>query len=308
MARRRRRSSGQRVARDLGRLLGRRRGPLLPLLLLIIALLGGGGWWLQQVPLPPVAPSAVGADVRIATWNLRKFSDRDNLDLVTIAKLIKENQFDLVALQEVQQQGQAAQRLRRQLNEPWRIEVSGHAGDGERFAYLYRLDRMELIGRPHLLPGPEGAIFARRPYIATFRAGEFDFILITVHFSWGNVARRQAETEALARYVERLAAQGAEKDIIVLGDFNEQKRQRNLHYFEARGWRPLNDQPTNLGSTEVYDNLLINHLYTREWTRRVGVVRFDETVFGNDDKRASSDVSDHRPVWADFSTAGPDDD
>ena len=48
---------------------------------------------------------------------------------------------------------------------------------------------------------------------------------------------------------------GSEKDIIVLGDFNEQG---SLHYFEEIGWESLNQQPTNLSSTETYDTLLID--------------------------------------------------
>lgn len=282
----------------------------LALLLLAIALMVGGGWLVRErLEGPqPVAPEVLESDIRIATWNLRKFSERGEPDLVMIAKLIRENEFDLVALQEVQQQGQAAQRLRRQLNEPWRIEISEPAGDHERFAYLYRADKIELLGAPRLLSGAEAAIFARRPYIASFRAGAFDFTLITVHSSFTNVERRRAETEALARYADALATAGPERDIIILGDLNEQRSRPNLHYFTARGWRAVNDQPTNLGSTEVYDNLLLHPVHTREWTRRVGVVRFDETHYGNDDKRAADDVSDHRPVWADFATAGPDDD
>ena len=280
------------------------------LVLLVVALFAWGAWWLAQHPGMPTAPPVAhsGTQVRIATWNLRDFSERAAPDLVTIAKQIKENEFDLVAIQEVQRQGQATHRLRRQLNEPWRVEISEAAGDFERFAFLYRADKLELLGEPRLLDGPEASIFARPPFIATFRAGQFDFTAITVHSSYANVNRRRRETEALARYVQRLAAAGPEKDIIILGDFNEQKHQPNFHYFLAQGWRPLNDAPTNLGSTEVYDNLLIHPRFTREWTGRAGVVRFDETVYGNNDRRAVDEVSDHRPVWADVATAGPDDD
>lgn len=279
--------------------------------LLAMALLAWGAWWLaNQGPGMATAPPTAhdGRQVRIATWNLRNLSDQATPDLVTIARLIRESGFDLVAIQEVRQRGQTVQRLRRQLNEPWRMALSERAGEHERFAFLYRSDRLELVGEPRLLSGPEAAIFARPPFMATFRAGQFDFTAITVHSSFTNVARRRSETETLSRYVRQLAAAGPERDIIILGDFNEQRSQPNLHYFLSHGWRPLNSAPTNLSSTEVYDNLMIHPQYTREWTGRAGVVRFDETVYGNDDRRAVDEVSDHRAVWADFATAGPDDD
>ena len=64
--------------------------------------------------------------------------------------------------------------------------------------------------------------FMRDPYWATFRAGEFDFSVIAVHVIWGErVAQRKAEVRALAdvyKYVQ--AANGAEEDVLLVGDFN----------------------------------------------------------------------------------------
>src|SRR5947207_4603702 len=116
--------------------------------LLLVVLLGVGlalcGYWVwEHAHRGPqtVAVSVPGTNpagrVRIATWNLRKFSERDKTgehppDLVTIARIIRENGFDLVAIQEVQQQGQMAQKLRRQLNDPWQVEITEPAGNAER--------------------------------------------------------------------------------------------------------------------------------------------------------------------------------
>jgi hypothetical protein len=70
----------------------------------------------------------------------------------------------------------------------------------------------------------------------------------------------------------------------------------------------LNRDATNLSSSEIYDNLLIDPHFTKEWTGAAGTWRFDEMDYANDDKLAAEFVSDHRPAWAEFSTAGPDDD
>jgi endonuclease/exonuclease/phosphatase family metal-dependent hydrolase len=176
---------------------------------------------------------------------------------------------------------------------------------------LYRSDRVELLDGPRLAEGAETSVFDRRPAVATFKAGNFDFILMTAHLWYGEKAnnpRRRAEAAALARMAAELAARGPERDVIVLGDFNEMRTGGNLHFFEEQGWVRLNREATNLGSNEVFDNVLIDPRYTREFAGTAGVVRFDETIYGNDDKQAMEAVSDHRPVWADFATTLPDDD
>ena len=296
---------------------------------LLVVLLGVGlalcGYWIwERAHRGPqtVAVSVPGTNpagrVRIATWNLRKFSERDKAgehppDLVTIANIIRENGFDLLAIQEVQQQGQMAQKLRRQLNEPWRVQITDPTGtrEHERYAFLYRSDRVELLDGPKLIGGSEAGNFERVPAMATFRSGNFDFILVTAHLWYGtkaNNARRRNEAAALARFARDLAANGPEKDVIVLGDFNEMRSSGNLGLFENEGWVRLNQEPTNLGSSEVFDNILIDPTHTREFAGSVGVVKFDQALFANDHKRAADEVSDHRPVWADFSTVMGDDD
>jgi endonuclease/exonuclease/phosphatase family metal-dependent hydrolase len=306
-----------------------RQARVVVLVLLVAGLLAWGAWHLWQRShdgRPPVATTtatrrATNPDgrVRVATWNLRKFSERDGAgeyppDLVAIARVIKDNAFDVVAIQEVQRQGQMAEKLRRQLNEPWRIEVSEQTGEKlrERYAFLYRGDRVDLVDRPKLLDGPEAGQFDRRPALATFRSGSFDFTLVTAHLWYGdkaNNAKRRQEAAALARFAKDLAARGPERDVIVLGDFNEVRSGGNLHLFESNGWIKLNQrEPTNLGSTEIYDNVLIDIRRTREYADQSGVVKFDEQLFPGDDRRAASEVSDHRPVWADFATTMADDD
>jgi len=283
-------------------------------LFLMLALAASIVLWRRYHPAgsaPTTRPivQAVNRPIRIATWNLRKFSDRARPDLVAIADIIKSSQFDLVAIQEVQQEGQTVQRLRRQLNEPWRHVTSDGAGNSERFAFLYRSDVIELIGQAKLVDTP--VAFARRPYMATFRAGQFDFVLVTVHLWYGQAGgndRRRQEVVAIASCARQLAAGSKEKDVIVLGDFNEFHANGYLRYFEDQGWKRLVREPTNLSSTEAYDSILIDPRFTREFAGRAGVIQFDRLGYTTDRARAVDDVSDHRPAYADFRTDLPDDD
>ncbi|HSI37169.1 MAG TPA: endonuclease/exonuclease/phosphatase family protein [Tepidisphaeraceae bacterium] len=317
----------QRMAADaLVRLMKDPRGRVFLIITIVVGLIALGIWWRAEQrkrdadaraggPTTTTTPSAEGT-IRVATWNLRKFADRGRAgqhppDLVTIARVIKDARFDVLAIQEVQAAGPPTlQKLRRQLNEPWRHAVTAVTGNNERYGFLYRSDRVQLLEEPRLYDGPDAGVFDRVPAIAKFRAGNFDFVLLTAHLWYGdkaNNSRRKAEAAALLRIAQQLAA-GAEKDVIVLGDFNEMRASGNLPQFEAAGFSKLNAEPTNLGSTEVYDNVLIDRRWTREFAGAAGVIRFDELYAGGDDKRATEEISDHRPVWAEFSVVGPDDD
>ena len=121
-----------------------------------------------------------------------------------------------------------------------------------------------------------------------------------------------AEVKALAdvyRYVQ--AANGAEDDVLLVGDFNRNPT-------DAESYRPLMaipsmtrlfdfPQKSHIKDTSLYDNIFFQKDPLTEYLNMSGIDRFDETDFGNDDKAANLAVSDHRPVWAVFSIEIDDD-
>lgn len=296
-ARRRRQSIESQLAAQVGREMMRTpqgRAALLAVVLVIgVIALGHWSWDHFIRKRHPVGPT-----VRLATWNLRQFSDRPNIDLRAIASIIRASHFDLVAIQEVKQNGEEVDRLLNVLGTPWRGQISPMTGNHERFAFIYDGDHVTEIGQAHSIDDMDARVFDRVPYQQTFRAGNFDFTLVTVHLSYGDTQRRRREADELARYAQRVAHTSSEKDVIVLGDFNEQGS-GNLHYFQDAGWESLNTQPTNLSSTETYDTLLIDPQHTQEWSGAAGAVTFSGTA---------ETISDHRPAYADFVTNLPDDD
>lgn len=246
--------------------------------------------------------------VRVATWNLKQFGDRPDLDLGTIAKVITDAKFDIVAIEEVKKDGRAVDRLLTTLGSPWRSAgISPMTGNSERFAFLYRGDRVQEIGSATPIDADDAQVFDRLPFTARFKANRFDFQLIAVHLSYTDTGRRRLEMQRLAAYVQDIAARQNEKDIIVLGDFNEQHTRPNLSLMEDVGWHATITDPTNLGSKEVFDNILVEPRHTTEW-QGSAVVKFDEIYFGNDDHAASAAVSDHRPAYANFKADGQDND
>lgn len=288
------------------------------LLVFFLALVVFGGWFYQQTlrdrgslapSTPPASVDGVPPTVRVATWNIRHIGGQTTTDYRVLSKIITDNRFDVVAVQEVQKDGRGIDTLLNTLGHPWRsTSLSSESRSGERLTFIYRGDHLQEVGRAETLAGASSGVFERIPYTATFKAGNFDFELVTVHLTWGDVDQRRQEAAELGKLLPRRAAGQGEKDIIVLGDFNEQRTRPNLHYFAAADWNTLITDPTNLSSKEIYDHIVINATYTREYTGTSGVYFFDEELFQNQDKEAVRTVSDHRPAWADFKTTLPDDD
>ena len=175
---------------------------------------------------------------------------------------------------------------------------------------------MSVVKRGELYPDAADGKndFARDPYWATFRAGEFDFSVIVVHVIWGDrVAGRQAEVRALAdvyRYVQE--ANGDEEDVLLVGDFNREPDDLiaygNLMALTSMTYLFRLPQKSHIRDSSLYDNIFFQTDFVKEYLGRSGIDRFDETDFGNDDKAANLAVSDHRPVWAVFGTNLEDDD
>ena len=103
-------------------------------------------------------------------------------------------------------------------------------------------------------------------------------------------------------------SQDAENDVLLMGDFNlgpddsgfqSLKAIPNMVYVNG-------EVPTSI-KDKLYDNIWFQAHFTKEFTGTYGIIKFDEVLFGNDDKKASLMVSDHRPLWAEFETSVDDD-
>src|SRR6476661_7162438 len=93
------------VGAVVGQLSRTRQGRRALVALAVVALLVYGGYWLWRNHLRPRHP--VGPAVRVATWNLRQFSERRDVDLRAVAEVIRASSFDVLAVQEVKRRGEA---------------------------------------------------------------------------------------------------------------------------------------------------------------------------------------------------------
>ncbi|MCF7927503.1 MAG: endonuclease/exonuclease/phosphatase family protein [Spirochaetales bacterium] len=259
-------------------------------------------------------PVTVDHEISIATFNIRIFSDgsRNEHELSAICDILKH--FDLIALQEVRDEQilkRTVAMLKRDYDLGYEYIVSPPVGRGitERYAFLYRDDRIELFRKTYMI-SDEKDYFIREPYVAGFRAGNFDFFVMTIHIIYGDsIRQRRGEVRLLdLLYKGMLVELEGEKDLLLAGDFNLPPDDEAFTGLD-RITDPVNPiLPTSIRD-RLYDNIRFSpeHTGNAEFTGRWGVYFFDEIEYDNDDRKASLAVSDHRPLWAVFDTRRDDD-
>lgn len=259
--------------------------------------------------------TACGAEtVTLATWNIRIYStgSRDNRELAEICSIL--SKYDFIAIQELRDTDvldRTVDMLSVQYGRSYEYVVSGPAGRGtkERFAFLYDAGKLFWKDVSFTFRDDDDRL-SREPFAALFQAGEFDFYIITVHSIWGDSVReRRAEAAILDDIYLIVQNLDDEQDVLLVGDFNLPPDDEGFDDFSSVGGLfPVNpNRPTTIHDS-LYDNIWMQRQHTGEFTGEWGVFSFDELLYGDDDRAASLAVSDHRPLWARFDTAGPDDD
>lgn len=175
----------------------------------------------------------------IATWNIRDFDSnkfghgpRLTESYYYIAQII--TSFDLIAIQEVNKNLRAFDRLMYILGKDWDYittdVTAGKSGNQERMTFVFDARRVSFknIAGEVVLPKNkliQGDVqFARTPFMVSFQSGWTKFSLCTVHIYFGadsgaKLERRKSEIEGIAQFLKKKADTDKET-LIVLGDFN----------------------------------------------------------------------------------------
>lgn len=195
----------------------------------------------MRASLAPLHARRSPTSLLLATWNIRDFDSnkfgygpRLTESFYYLAEIA--GCFDLIALQEVNRDLAALERLVRILGRQWDYIVTdateGAGGNGERMAFLFRSDKVwfrkiagevvlpdgQLVVSPKAVKPPKDEEatpsvdtedarqqFARTPFLVAFQSGWFRFSLCTVHIYYGRdsgakLKRRIAEIERLVQF------------------------------------------------------------------------------------------------------------
>ncbi|MFC2104349.1 endonuclease/exonuclease/phosphatase family protein [Bacteroidota bacterium] len=275
-----------------------------------------------------IPSSKLDKSINVATWNIREFgkSKRRADSLHFIAEIL--GQFDLIAVTELRKNLSELKKVLDILGPYWKVVFSDYTldrgGNGERMAYIYDKRAVVFTGlaaeadpprKKNKKTGEYEALLTwwRPPFIASFSAGNFDFMLLTVHIRWGNkLSERKTALELLAKWVDkkRKDAYSVDKDIIVMGDFNIPELDDSL--FQAITSKGLRipeslrgiDHGSNLAMNKRYDQIFYYPHFTKSFTNHGGILDFhsggiDKLYPKNtpDFNSYTFEMSDHLPLW-----------
>jgi len=276
-----------------------------------------------------VPDPVLDASINVATWNIREFGriPRRKESIEYIAEII--SYFDLVAITELRQKLGDLEKVMRLLGPYWKAVYSDitfdRGGNRERIAYLYDQRVMKFTGlaaeadplrKKNKKTGEYEAALGwwRSPYLASFRAGKFDFVVITVHMRWGDSKdERKKALKRLAEWVDKRQRMRdvRDKDILVMGDFNIPKVGDPLYEaVTSKGLKApkqlLKLKGTNISKNKNYDQILYYPRHTQNITAggSIDFYRNDFTPLYPKAKYPNMtkddftfQMSDHLPIW-----------
>jgi len=174
-------------------------------------------------------------------------------------------------------------------------------GDKEQYSFIYNTKTVEYLGKSYTYTDTND-FFSREPFVAYFKSGNFDFVLINIHTQPDNAT---AEINALDDVViDARKKFPNEEDFIVLGDYNA-----DGSYFNEKGecklrkneytWIIPNEADTTVAtSSNTYDRIVITTGCLEDYAQKWDVRNFQKEFKLTQDE--AKKISDHYPIWALF--------
>ena len=306
---------------------------LFPIIALIIAL--GGGWaFLQKFEIkgldglavqtrdpsltsgsgemmnaPPVQRN--GETIRVASFNIQVFGTSKSDKPQVMEKLaIIARQFDVVAIQEIRSKDNSVipnfVELINSTGRHYDYVIGPRIGrtvSKEQYVFIFDTQSLEVDRRQLYTVEDPDDLLHREPLVGWFRVRgpdpnrAFTFTLVNIHTD-------PDETDLELNVLDDvfLAVQNdgrGEDDVILLGDLNVDERNLGELGLLPNIAYCISGVPTNTRGTKTYDNIVYDAAATQEFTGKAGV--FDFMRHFNLTEQEALEVSDHIPVWAEFS-------
>jgi endonuclease/exonuclease/phosphatase family metal-dependent hydrolase len=276
----------------------------------------------------------------VATWNVANLGVQDRLDsdYALIAELI--SWFDLVAVQEVNDNLRGIEAIHARLPARYDLLFSDASGNRERQAFLFdtrKVKRLKEVGRVAIPPSQLPKIattgtttpftgFDRGPYLASFESAACRFALLNVHLFYGSEApadldRRTLETFAVAWWAASFESAACRFALLNVHLFYGSEApadldRRTLDALVALGLQtpPHSSQVASaIASDNQFDQVAFFPGPTaRRFTGQCNVFDFDGALFQDlwmSRTRAQFlsyvryHLSDHRPLWLQLQTS-----
>ena len=282
----------------------------------------------SRIKAANIPSSKLDETINIATWNIRHWGQkkRRKCSLHFIAEIL--NQFDLISVVELRRNVSELKYVLDLLGKYWDVVFSDYipdaGGNKERIAYIFDTRAIQFTGMAAETDGPRKKnsttgvyepkfSWWRKPYMASFKAGSFDFVALSVHIQWGTKAGRQKELEELAKWVKTYMKDEyrVDRDIILMGDFNIDSFNSELYKAISKyGLRApdaiiQSEFGSNLAKGKRYDQILHHPVQTGSvFTDHGGVVDYYKGNYKSllPYKHLTKDeftyeLSDHLPLW-----------
>jgi exonuclease III len=259
----------------------------------------------------------------LATWNIREFGKhmtgrfaRLNESYFYIAEIL--SAFDLIALQEVDRDLTALQKMMAILGPSWAYfagdTATGAVGVRRRLVFLYDTRKVEfmnmagqvVLDEKHLIEGKYQ--FARPPYLVTFRSGWFEFDLCAVNIYYGmsrgeKLQRRIGEIDTISRLMKR-RVMTEDKNVILLGDFNiEDPQHETMDALTRHGFHIPKQLlvPSNIKETHYYSQIAFmvrkHELQLGASKPPAGVFRYYDSVYRAEDFERYYKLAEDKEHW-----------
>ncbi|MDZ4820060.1 MAG: endonuclease/exonuclease/phosphatase family protein [Planctomycetota bacterium] len=297
----------------------------------VVAVLSWGGWTflqnytldgLSQLKVVPRTASSNGQDgttsvafhggvIRVASFNIQVFG-QSKLGKPDVMQVLCEvaRRVDIMAIQEIRAKSDdILPRFVAQINSTGRKydyvigPRLGRSDSKEQYAFVYDTATIDVDRQALYTVSDPGDRLHREPLVGCFRARgappneAFTFSLINIHT---DPDETKMELDALADVYSAVRNDGrGEDDIILLGDLNvDENHLGRLGQVPNITWT-VSGAPTNTRKDKTYDNILFNRLATSEFTGNCGVLDLMHDF--NLSTQQALQVSDHMPIWAEFS-------
>lgn len=244
-----------------------------------------------EVSRAPEPIDAIGP-LKVVSWNIRGYPERHASDTAWIHQQLALWCPDVVCVQEIANPDRVA-------------TFCSNDARLKTVAFLDSRDGMDnaiftsTAVTLHDLPDPQG--FQHPVQAALICSGGFDAVVVTVHLSWSNRARREQEMSLLRGVARDMARH--DPDVMLVGDFNLKEAQIAELARELGMVVLLPAGQDDVGTTHAgnrYDHFVVS-LDLAEEEAAGHAARI--ITFEGPDLSVARTVSDHLPIQASFSRA-----